>query len=111
MSTKTKQQMKTEWLEALRSGKYPQVQRALKGITGDGEEGYCCLGVFCSVVLGEEPELCVVDEYSGFVEGPEETYSKISVILGDVATMGIKMNDRDYTFSTIADMIEEMWEV
>jgi len=110
MSTKSNQQMKTEWLEALRSGKYPQVQGTLKGLTEDEEEGYCCLGVFCSVVLGEEPELCVFEDFC-LEEGPTETYSEISVILGSVAERGIGMNDDGCTFSTIADMIEEEWEV
>jgi len=111
MNPKTKQQMKTEWLEALRSGKYPQVQGTLKGITGDGEEGYCCLGVFCSVVLGEEPELCVEDGDLEIYEGPSETYIKLTNIIGGVEGKGIDMNDNGEDFSTIADMIEEEWEV
>ena len=111
MNPKTKQQMKTEWLEALRSGKYPQVQGTLKGLTEDGEEGYCCLGVFCSVVLGEEPELCVEDEDSVLYEGPSETYIKLTNIIGGVEGKGIDMNDNGEDFSTIADMIEEEWEV
>jgi len=111
MSTKSNQQMKTEWLEALRSGKYPQVQGTLKGLTEDGKEGYCCLGVFCSVVLGEEPELCVEDEDLVLYEGPSETYIKITNIIGWVEAKGIDMNDNGEEFSTIADMIEEEWEV
>ena len=112
MTTKTKQQMKTEWLEALRSGKYEQVQGTLKGITEDGEEGYCCLGVFCSVVLEEEPEVCVRDRWGGLDDGPSATYRHLNDLIGGFTTeTGIEMNDKGKPFSTIADMIEEGWEV
>ena len=109
---KSKQQMKTEWLEALRSGEYKQVRGTLKGLTEDEEVGYCCLGVFASVVLGEEPPLCVPDEDGEYLdEGPQSTYNKIEGICPEVQETGIEMNDGGKSFSVIADMIEEEWKV
>ena len=103
--------MKTEWLEALRSGKYAQVQETLKGITDGGEEGYCCLGVFCSVVLEVEPEVCVVDEGGFIFEGPEETYSELVGLFDGLGEEWIRLNDYGETFEYIADRIEKEWEV
>lgn len=37
-------ELKAKWLEALRSGKYQQTDRALRD-----NNGYCCLGVLCEV--------------------------------------------------------------
>lgn len=112
MVDKTKRQMKEEWLQALRSGKYAQVEGTLKGITEDEEEGYCCLGVFCSAVLGEEPEVCVEDPDSGVLnEGSHSTYEYFQRLLLGVDDLGIKMNDEGCTFESIADMIEKEWEV
>ena len=37
--------IKARWLEALRSGKYPQVREKLHGSGG----GFCCLGVLCDL--------------------------------------------------------------
>ena len=102
MNPKTKQQMKTEWLEALRSGDYPQVRGTLKGVTEGGEVGYCCLGVFCSVVLEEDPQL---------YENHDEVYSNLKNLLLGVDRRGIRMNDRGDSFLAIADMIEKGWEV
>ena len=46
-----KAELKTKWIEALRSGKYNQGRRAL--VTNQGS--YCCLGVLCDV-MGKEKE-------------------------------------------------------
>lgn len=42
--------LKAEWLTALRSGEYKQVEGYLKREREDGEVGYCCLGVLCDVI-------------------------------------------------------------
>jgi len=47
MTTKTKQPLgpnQQAWVDALRSGKYPQTRGALQN-----ENGYCCLGVACAI--------------------------------------------------------------
>lgn len=46
----TKEQQKAHrklWVEALRSGNYPQTRGSLKD-----KNGFCCLGVACNVYLG-----------------------------------------------------------
>ena len=47
--TKMKPSLKSEWSEALRSGKYSQAHEALC----DGE-GYCCLGVLLDIAAPDE---------------------------------------------------------
>lgn len=39
----------TQWLEALRSGKYEQGKEFLHRIKADGTSQYCCLGVACAI--------------------------------------------------------------
>ena len=39
---------KTQWISALRSGKYKQARGQLKT-----SKGYCCLGVLCDLTAGE----------------------------------------------------------
>jgi hypothetical protein len=107
----TEQEIKTKWLEALRSGKYRQVQGTLKGITEDGQEGYCCLGVLLSI-QGIEPPVCVAEEKSlnGIDEGPKDLYDRTAEIIGAcVQEIGIDMNDSGNTFREIADAIEKRW--
>jgi hypothetical protein len=40
-------ELKKKWVDALRSGKYPQGQRHLR--TAGAEAKFCCLGVLCEV--------------------------------------------------------------
>lgn len=54
-----KAEIKTRWLEALRSGRFPQtkgvLERTSRGIAdelGNADEvGFCCLGVLCSLAV------------------------------------------------------------
>jgi hypothetical protein len=41
---KTRDELRREWLDALRSGNYQQCQRQLRH-----NDGYCCLGVLCDI--------------------------------------------------------------
>jgi len=43
-----KTNIKKKWIEALKSGKYTQTDRALKD-----SQGHCCLGVLCDIFLAE----------------------------------------------------------
>lgn len=43
-----KPDIKSRWIEALRSGKYSQSTGTLRDTNG-----YCCLGVLCDIVAGE----------------------------------------------------------
>ena len=111
MNTK---EMKQKWLEALRSGEYKQTKGTLKGVNEDGEVGYCCLGVFLSAVLEDEPPKAYLEEgYETYAdEGPQEMYNKTMSILGEgIQQAGIDMNDFGKSFVEIADMIEKEWMV
>ena len=46
-----KQEIKQQWITALRSGNYPQGRGYLRRIDDDGKEGYCCLGVLCELAV------------------------------------------------------------
>lgn len=44
--------IQTQWVAALRSGKYKQTQEMLCQTDGDGNPaGYCCLGVLCDLAV------------------------------------------------------------
>jgi hypothetical protein len=51
------QQIKQQWIEALRSGEYSQTQNQLRD-----HQGYCCLGVLCDLY-------CKVNEGSSWEDG------------------------------------------
>lgn len=106
------EQLVNQWASALRSGEYKQVFGTLKGLTNDGQVGYCCLGVLQSL-RGEEPELCVIDEETTFLyEGPETVYKSIKELLGsNITDKLITMNDEEYCFPAIAYIIEEEFDV
>lgn len=43
-------EIKTQWVNALRSGEYKQGRHALRNLNADGTSGnYCCLGVLCDL--------------------------------------------------------------
>lgn len=50
------QAIKQRWVDALRSGKFPQTQGALhrKSASDDRPEGYCCLGVLCGLAVEDD---------------------------------------------------------
>lgn len=48
-----KTEIKTKWLEALRSGDYKQAKGALVKQAEDGSKSYCCLGVLCDLAKAE----------------------------------------------------------
>lgn len=52
MITKLPPEVKTKWLEALRSGKYTQTQGVLRRDKPADRRsaGHCCLGVLCDVI-------------------------------------------------------------
>lgn len=48
-------ELKTKWVEALRSGDFKQTRSEFRRERGNGDVSYCCLGVLC-VVGGVEPK-------------------------------------------------------
>lgn len=117
---------KEKWLEALRSGKYPQTKHRLKT-----SEGYCCLGVLCEIVkpvLGLD-WVITEDEYGDTVSYrmgqwgersglPDEVRALVGledslVEVGVIKFEGLKhqtlahLNDAGADFEFIANVIEE----
>jgi len=114
----TKQEIKTKWLEALRSGKYEQ---------GAGHlcknDKYCCLGVLCDIIGLDYKEENNLKVFSDKVNGDkvDKIFSLPYRILGDVhlnnpaggyfeldggSTSLALLNDAGKTFEEIADIIE-----
>lgn len=120
--------IKTRWLEALRSGEYPQTQGALNRPIRDGEKpaGLCCLGVLCELAV--EDGIVRRVPYSDYMlayiaEGAE--YVSNAILPREVVdwagldtAYGLELdpeedvtlttlNDGGNTFAEIADVIEE----
>lgn len=73
MSTPTREELLTEWVAALRSGKYQQGREYLHNRETNT---YCCLGVVCDI-LTQHGILSTKDsESTGYQDG---TYSRINV--------------------------------
>lgn len=95
-------ELKQQWVEALRSGKYQQGVGRLR--TKDGE--YCCLGVLgCIMKLSFDELGC------RFIDKMDETtsseYPQLPINRIDQNHL-ISMNDDDKaSFSEIADYVEE----
>lgn len=114
--------IKKRWIEALRSGKYSQTKNILRD-----DKGYCCLGVLCEVVLGEDcwhvttnlkdkpiyysiEVLAPNDQDSeGIYEEvylPEEVGKKAGLSREEQEELA-ELNDDGKKFTEIADHIEE----
>lgn len=98
-------EVKTKWVDALRSGDYKQIIEELQSL-----EGYCCLGVLCK--LAKEDGIGV-DMYENIIIGGE-LEDQVNVIdwsgLKDDNEVQhlIHMNDNECrTFEEIANYIEE----
>ena len=110
MKTLNKKTTLTDWVAALRSGKYKQQQGTLKG-----EEGYCCLGVFCSI-NGKEPEVAPFRIYDSedqllvnIYEGSSVLYEFCNQSINNsfIYDSAIEMNDEGKSFEEIANFIEK----
>jgi hypothetical protein len=93
-----------KWVKALRSGKYKQTKKTLKD-----ENGYCCLGVLCSIVKPKK-------RWTYFSTLPDFVTKKVGMInIGGVGYYGedknlANRNDFGDSFEQIADIIEKEWE-
>lgn len=112
-------EIKTRWIDALRSGKYKQTQRLLKSIVGL-EEHYCCLGVLCDVLKDD-----VKGQWRGTIfetpllkRGSQRVLPCEICMLAEVSHVGnytkdgkknflTDDNDTGKTFEEIANIIEE----
>lgn len=102
--------LKTAWVEALRSGKYKQTQKFLRV---DG--GYCCLGVLCDIsgegTWAQDPwSNSSGYSYEGEFDTERLTPSMLHAfeISNEDAEALMEMNDKEgLSFSSIADYIED----
>ena len=113
-------EVKAQWVEALRSGKYKQAKGVLHKVGG----GYCCLGVLCDV-LGKEwieplPMVTVINGRDVEVACYGITHgggvARLGLPYGIMQRIGLQeisrvsrlmdMNDSGQKFETIADYIE-----
>lgn len=101
--------IRTKWVEALRSNRYPQTRCKLRG-----EEGFCCMGVLC---------LLIAPEAFNSAETKDEELSPSLLLMAGLSSkiqsVLISLNDgrkeavdlcvpaeRPHTFAEIADYIE-----
>lgn len=114
-----KPELKTKWIEALKSGKYKQAVGSLKvEHPMTGEKAYCCLGVLCDISGIEfkskksyygNPKTIqyTLDEeyiWSGMI--PPSDLNKLGLTDSVAGTLAEK-NDSGVPFTKIADYIEE----
>lgn len=116
-----KSDIKQQWLEALRSGKYQQGQGQLVSVDEDDDSvtGHCCLGVLADVA-GLRPWRFACEGYLGeggdnstdLGLGPWENPGDAQFNAADQATNTTVqrklagMNDQGKSFAEIADWIE-----
>lgn len=114
--------VKTKWINALKSGDYTQAKGYLQTT-----EGYCCLGVLCDLALKDgaidapefssyegEPAHYAFDGMTGDLPfsvmewaGLNSHDPVVPTIDGDTATLAILNDERGYNFNQIADVIEK----
>lgn len=123
------QEVKKEWVAALRSGKYSQTS----GVLYDGDNAYCCLGVLCDIYAKKMKKKAFI--YGDFALGTKNTglgqYGLLPQIVMKWAELNqfatdeydcstdirsgkannaktlASLNDDGMSFEKIADIIEE----
>jgi len=122
MGEKVNSDIKKRWVNALRSGKYVQIE----GHLHDGEKGFCCLGVLTDLYLEEngtkeqkelwKVEGCLLDrdlERQVYYLGEEVRdwaglyYADPAVKTNEGRRFLTSLNDHNNTFEQIANWIEE----
>ncbi len=105
------QELKSKWLEALRSGRYDQGTGSLRvKLPDDGIDRYCCLGVLCDITNSSLWDKRIGPGRMTF-EGsfnylPQWVRDHAGVSDAVQANLS-KMNDGGQTFEQIADYIED----
>lgn len=112
---------RTRWVAALRSGEYQQLTGSLHDYGTKTPDAYCCLGVALELLAAE----LHVDDIFNFeisdnarvngghyylAEDQEELPSSYAYFLMDITpaegTQLARLNDAQFTFNQIADIIE-----
>lgn len=104
-------EVKKQWVDALRSGKYKQG----KGMLRSYDDKYCCLGVLLDCdpsttwsqrIPGVHFVACVDDCKSMFTL-PEEYCERIDMKVGQPTNLSVMNDSGNYPFPKIADYIEK----
>ena len=100
-----------QWMVALRSGKYQQIQETLMGVSEFDETGYCCLGVLNNLFHLGPMEVESPNENGFIFEGHDITYKHIIKFTQDfkISEIAIEMNEGGESFSEIANALEEYY--
>ena len=123
-------EIKKQWVEALRSGKYYQGRSALRQVDTEDPNNvstYCCLGVLCDLALkadapgvkdwtydvsGECGIKCVSGYYSTYLPDEVQKWAGLEVenpmVEKPTGRNLAEMNDRGDNFFQIAKVIEEV---
>ena len=109
-----------EWVAALRSGDYDQGKGALCKPNVFKGAKYCCLGVLCEIVYGEDAWDLPSHRYVYVVKDSSTTYLPLALdkyVLneepdlysshGPFEQVLANLNDTGHTFEEIADRIEK----
>jgi hypothetical protein len=102
-----KAELKSKWVEALRSGKYKQGRGLLK----EGAQ-YCCLGVLCKIagIQGKRRSYGVYEFNGKAVMPSADTCRALGLPVETAGDLGSR-NDSGLSFSGIADYIEQNPEI
>lgn len=119
-------EIKTLWVEALRSGKYKQGDGKLRKIgTDTGEDLHCCLGVLCDLAVDagvvqrylDDDDIYVYYTPAGnksreFLPTAVQTwagfrYGDNSPTIAPIGESLVGLNDNGKPFTLIANVIEE----
>jgi len=116
-----KKEIAEKWVKALRSGDYQQGIKRLKI-----ENRFCCLGVLCDISKLTEWDIdqCYFDkigilptevmEWAGMRDSAGIAYKtgNYNELNYDDGTIHLtNFNDKGYSFTKIADIIEQNWEI
>ena len=106
-----------KWVAALRSGEYKQHRGML---ANDERTEHCCLGVLCELAIKEgvkvevdmRPYYAYFDERVAGLPDKVQNWSGVStaegLLNGGLALAAL--NDRNWPFEQIADVIEKHWK-
>ena len=92
--------LKTRWIKALRSGKYPQATNGLRT-----ETGYCCLGVLCDLIDPSKWNDLRYDGRGAYVPG--STRELIGLSDADENKLAAMNDNERKSFEQIAAYIEK----
>ena len=112
-------EIKTKWLDALRSGKYTQGRGRLKSVSPGGATAHCCLGVLCEIAAAEgitiETDHGTFDNEDSYLPASVQQWAGVDrgpMVKNDSGDVGFRevmldrLNDSGVGFDRIADLIE-----